>query len=337
MDTKQTAAPAQRKPLRLWPGVVVAVLLGLLLFVVPSVYPDATSFAVRWRIPRRRGHSPLVAVLQPGGVAGAARGDRGGGCRTGRDLARRARVHRQRDDGHDARHLRRPGPQHGAGRLGGRHPPPLRRIPARVDGGRHPARMRRVHADTDRRCRRRLQVRHQVAVGPVSRGAAPVSNPRGADSAPAGARSRAGSRDATRARGRTRPSGRPDAPASRRQQRRQRRQDSGLARLSRARPRRRRPRRADRDRLVPFPAGADLAQTDRAGLVVLRGQRRSVLHAGAARRGRDRRLLQGDDRRTGVEAPRRGQVLGIEWRCRSARDADAQPTAACTRSARPAS
>jgi outer membrane protein assembly factor BamB len=46
MDTIQTAAPAPRKPLRLWPGVVVAALLGLLLFVIPYVYPDATSFAV---------------------------------------------------------------------------------------------------------------------------------------------------------------------------------------------------------------------------------------------------------------------------------------------------
>ena len=46
MNARQTAEPAPRKPLRLWPGVVVAVLLGLLLFVVPPVFPDATSFAV---------------------------------------------------------------------------------------------------------------------------------------------------------------------------------------------------------------------------------------------------------------------------------------------------
>ena len=67
-----------------------------------------------------------------------------------------------------------------------------------------------------------------------------------------------------------------------------------------------------------------VAPADRTGLVVVRGPRRSPLHAGAARRRRDRRLLQADHRRAGVETPRRGPVLGVEWRRRSARDADAQ-------------
>ena len=58
------------------------------------------------------------------------------------------------------------------------------------------------------------------------------------------------------------------------------------------------------------------------------------LHAGAARRRRDRRLLQGDHRRAGVAASRRDPVLGIERRRRSARDADAQQRSRLHASAR---
>ena len=72
------------------------------------------------------------------------------------------------------------------------------------------------------------------------------------------------------------------------------------------------------------PPVAAVAPADRTGLVVLRGPRRPPLHAGAARRRRDRLLLQADHRRAGVEAPRRGPVLGVERRRRSARDADPQ-------------
>ena len=49
-----------------------------------------------------------------------------------------------------------------------------------------------------------------------------------------------------------------------------------------------------------------------------------VLHTGAARRGRDRRSLQGDHGRAGMAASRCGPVLGVEWRPRSAWDADAR-------------
>ena len=49
--------------------------------------------------------------------------------------------------------------------------------------------------------------------------------------------------------------------------------------------------------------------------------RRLSLHAGAARRGRDRRLLQGVYGRAGVATPRSGPVLGVERRRRPARDA----------------
>ena len=65
--------------------------------------------------------------------------------------------------------------------------------------------------------------------------------------------------------------------------------------------------------------------------------RRSPLHPGAARRRRDRLLLQPDHRRAGVETPRRGPVLGVECRRRSARRRRPSATAASTRSAQPAS
>ncbi|HEV2826727.1 MAG TPA: PQQ-binding-like beta-propeller repeat protein [Pyrinomonadaceae bacterium] len=42
----QTNKPISRKPLRLWPGVVLAVLLLLLRFVVPIVLPEATIFGM---------------------------------------------------------------------------------------------------------------------------------------------------------------------------------------------------------------------------------------------------------------------------------------------------
>ena len=53
-------------------------------------------------------------------------------------------------------------------------------------------------------------------------------------------------------------------------------------------------------------------------------QRRSALHAGAARRRRDRRLLPGDAPASRCGGTRRGPLLGIERRRRSARHADAQ-------------
>src|SRR5438552_4962667 len=38
--------PAPKKPLRLWPGVIAGVLLGVVRFIVPIVFPDASMFAV---------------------------------------------------------------------------------------------------------------------------------------------------------------------------------------------------------------------------------------------------------------------------------------------------
>src|ERR1700738_1881541 len=46
MTTTQTDEPAGHKPLRLWPGVVAAVLLLLIRFGVPVAVPEAMAFAM---------------------------------------------------------------------------------------------------------------------------------------------------------------------------------------------------------------------------------------------------------------------------------------------------
>ncbi|MEX1128854.1 MAG: PQQ-binding-like beta-propeller repeat protein [Vicinamibacterales bacterium] len=60
MITPQTAVTAPRKPLRLWPGVTVAVLLVLIRFVLPVVAPQAEFFGL---------DAPLLSMI--GGLAGA--------------------------------------------------------------------------------------------------------------------------------------------------------------------------------------------------------------------------------------------------------------------------
>src|SRR5882757_6964767 len=46
MTAVQTDEPTPRKPLRLWPGVVAALLLLLVRFVVPVVVPETLMFGV---------------------------------------------------------------------------------------------------------------------------------------------------------------------------------------------------------------------------------------------------------------------------------------------------
>lgn len=59
MPVPHTVVPAPRKPLRLWPGVAVAVLMVVIRFVLPAVAPRADFFGLE---------VPLLAVL--GGLAG---------------------------------------------------------------------------------------------------------------------------------------------------------------------------------------------------------------------------------------------------------------------------
>jgi outer membrane protein assembly factor BamB len=46
MSLAQPGQPIPRKPLRLWPGVVIVVLMGLARFVVPVVWPDTLEYSV---------------------------------------------------------------------------------------------------------------------------------------------------------------------------------------------------------------------------------------------------------------------------------------------------
>src|SRR5580700_5068531 len=46
MTNAKTGEPILRKPLRLWPGVVIVVLMGLLRFGVPKVWPDALEYSI---------------------------------------------------------------------------------------------------------------------------------------------------------------------------------------------------------------------------------------------------------------------------------------------------
>jgi len=96
----------------------------------------------------------------------------------------------------------------------------------------------------------------------------------------------------------------------------------GLARLSGSSSRWHRQRRADQDRLEILCSCRTVAAGGGTGLVVHGGEQWAAVHARATGRVRSRSLLRGDHREAGVDAPRRGSLLGVEWRRRSARDAD---------------
>ena len=71
--TAQTNEPISRKPLRLWPGVVAAALLGLGWFVVPIVIPEATIYGLLAGALGHIGYRRVVVVLQPRALVRAPR------------------------------------------------------------------------------------------------------------------------------------------------------------------------------------------------------------------------------------------------------------------------
>ena len=277
----------------------------------------------------RVGGPRVVAVLQPGALGRARGRHRADGRRGGRDKARRSPVHCGRNDGDDVAHLLHPGPEPRPRRRGGGGPSPVQRTAARVDGRRDPARVRSVHAHPNWRHQRRGRFGSPLAVDADSRATPPRPGRQRAGAPPAPAAAAAADARLP-AKTTDQPAVPTSSPAAAKvsgeERRRSRRGEHGrrLARLSRTEARRRHSRRADRNRLVPVEAGRTVAQADRTGLVVLRGPRRSHLHPGAARRRRNGVVLRPDHRRAGVETQRRGSVLRVERRRRSARDADLQ-------------
>src|SRR3989304_1366772 len=95
MTTAQIVEPTSQRPLRLWPGVVAAVLGWLVLLVVPFVAPAAAFYGVIGGLVGGLGGvggGRLVAVLQPGALARARGRHRPDGRRDVRDVAPRPRV-----------------------------------------------------------------------------------------------------------------------------------------------------------------------------------------------------------------------------------------------------
>ena len=149
MTIAQTDEPTRQKRLRLWPGVVAAVVLCIVRFVIPVVVPGALAIGVMgglvcalaivawWaffsRAPQSERWGTLVLMI----VALIA---------TSRVVHDSIRG----DDGDDAAPLRQHGPQSRPRCLGGGQPSPRPGTSTRGDGRDCPARVRRVDAPSDR-------------------------------------------------------------------------------------------------------------------------------------------------------------------------------------------
>ena len=83
-----TAEPITLKPLRLWPGVAVAVLLVLAGYVLPLFMPRVRGLRDDRGTLVRGAHHAVVAALQPGPLVRAPRRHRSD---TGRDATERRR------------------------------------------------------------------------------------------------------------------------------------------------------------------------------------------------------------------------------------------------------
>ena len=130
-----------RKPLRLWPGVALAVLLVLDPLRRAPLFPDGAMIGAARIRGLRRADLVVVAVLQPGAVARAHRRRPPDDRRRVRDLLRRPRIDPGRNDGqHAADHPCRSGAARRARGLGGCHAPPVRGTAPRRAGRDRPAR-----------------------------------------------------------------------------------------------------------------------------------------------------------------------------------------------------
>ena len=324
-----------RKPLRLWPGVVIVALQWLVMFGLPIVAPEHGGTAILggfigglivllwWLfLSRARWMERLAAIA-------------GDGRRRGRHSPSRSRVHSERDDGIHAVSLCRAAPEPWSCSVGRGQPRRVGQSPVRVDGRRNRARVRNVGTCAHQRCHRRRQVRFGMAVDANSGATASRADRRRTPRRLLGA-TRPRSHRYTRP-----PAATPESPSSNPSPPRPRRlppQGSacpGDARQGRRRlqPPTNRPAalmfRQRRKRTRIGPAFADPRVTasftacvskrtglarrrsscgaaGRPRLVIVCRCRRSPFYPGAARRWRDRIGLQLEDRRTRVVAPRRG-------------------------------
>ena len=105
MTTAQTAAPIQRKPLRLWPGLAAVALQSAAVAHRPAHHRLGHDGRGLRRRPPRYGGAGVVVVLQPRPLARTDRRHRPDGCGDRRYLPRRSPIDLERDDGRDAARL----------------------------------------------------------------------------------------------------------------------------------------------------------------------------------------------------------------------------------------
>ena len=144
-----------RKPLRLWPAVVIAIVQLLVMFGAPVVAPDAGPIGMLGGVARRVADRRVVAVLQPRALVRARRRDRPDDRRGVRDQGRRPRIDGRGWPGDDDLLPADAVPRPGSRRVGGGHTSSPGRSSACVVGRGDPARVRAVCPHPNGRYQRR--------------------------------------------------------------------------------------------------------------------------------------------------------------------------------------
>ena len=121
--------PASRKPLRVWPGVVVAVLL-VVVRLMPIVVDEVMPIAMMGAVVGGAADSPVVAVPQPRALVRTSGRHRADDRRAVRDVATRPRVDYRRRDGVPVLRLGDPDARRRSGGCGRSEPSPLQQNPA---------------------------------------------------------------------------------------------------------------------------------------------------------------------------------------------------------------